>query len=94
MTLSVSNCFCAKPAESLILDVSNCICAKPAEFLIIDFLSNTRRQQGVETAAPGDAHSSSIQNHPTQIHPTGSEDFLRGIHRQPGVNTQAPTNLK
>ena len=75
------------------LSVSNCICAKPAEFLI-DFLSNTRRQKGVETAAPGDDHPSYIQNHPTQIQPTGSEDFLNGIHRATGVNTQAPTDLK
>ena len=56
--------------------------------------SNTSRQKGVETAAPGDDHISPIQNQPTQIHPTGPEDFLNGIHRAPGVNTQAPTNLK
>jgi hypothetical protein len=93
MSLRASNCFCAKPAEFLILDVSNYRCAKPAESLI-DFLSNTRRQKNVETAAPGDDHSSSIQNQSTKIHPTGSEDFLNGIHRAPGVNTQAPTNLK
>jgi len=75
------------------LSVSNCICAKPAEFLI-DFLSNTRRQKDVETAAPGDDHPSYIQNHLTKIQPIGSEDFLSGLHREPGVNTQAPTDLK
>lgn len=75
------------------LSVSNCICAQPAEFLI-DFLSNTCRQKDVEIAAPGDDHISSIQKHPTKIHPTGSDDFLNGLHREPGVNNQAPTDLK
>lgn len=75
------------------LSVSNCICAKPAEHLMIDFLSKTSRQKAVETAAPGDDHSSSIQNQPTKIQPTDSGDFLSGLHRATEVNTQAPTDL-